>query len=144
MKSANRPILQNAEGFSLVEVIASILLLTIILLSFFTMFVQTNKSKQTSNNIVDATYLAQREMENIYILSKSKGNASSQDIINLGYTMDAPQTLTFTKINNEITYKLTLKSISSSSNLTGVAINIKENNVSRAEMETIFKWQVTP
>jgi len=58
--------LHNDKGLSLVEVIASIILISIILLSFVALFLQSNKTTVTSNDIVDATYVAQQEMETIY------------------------------------------------------------------------------
>lgn len=59
-------VLHNDKGLSLVEVIASIILISIILLSFVALFLQSNKTTVTSNDIVDATYVAQQEMETIY------------------------------------------------------------------------------
>lgn len=59
-------IVHNDKGLSLVEVIASIILISIILLSFVALFLQSNKTTVTSNDIVDATYVAQQEMEAIY------------------------------------------------------------------------------
>ena len=54
------------QGLTLVEVIASIVLISIILLSFMGLFMQSNKTTATSGDIVNATYIAQKEMENIY------------------------------------------------------------------------------
>lgn len=65
-------LLKNKQsGFTLVEVIASILIITIILISFFTFFINTAKTTKTSNDIFDATYYAQKEMEKIYNLSQT-------------------------------------------------------------------------
>ncbi|HBT70926.1 MAG TPA: prepilin-type cleavage/methylation domain-containing protein, partial [Lysinibacillus sp.] len=38
---------KNEGGFSLIEVVASLILITIILLSFFGLFIQSNKTSKT-------------------------------------------------------------------------------------------------
>ena len=62
-------LLKNNKGFSLIEVIASVLIITIILLSFFSLLIQTKKTEVRSNETVVATYIAQAVMEEIYYLS---------------------------------------------------------------------------
>lgn len=60
----------NKKGSTLVEVIASFVILVILLVSFFTLFIQTKQTTKSSETIVDATYVAQTEMENFYSISK--------------------------------------------------------------------------
>ena len=62
-------LLRNNKGFSLIEVIAALLIITIILLSFFSILIQTKKTEVRSNETVVATYIAQAVMEEIYYLS---------------------------------------------------------------------------
>lgn len=62
-------LLKNNKGFSLIEVIAALLIITIILLSFFSLLIQTKKTEVRSNETVVATYIAQAVMEEIYYLS---------------------------------------------------------------------------
>ncbi len=57
---------RNERGATLVEVIASFVILVILLVSFFTFFIQTKQTTKSSKTNVDATYVAQTEMENIY------------------------------------------------------------------------------
>lgn len=59
-------LLKEERGISLVEVVASIVLITIILISFFGFFIQSKKTHVASESIVDATYIAQQYMEEIY------------------------------------------------------------------------------
>ncbi len=61
----------NENGFSLIEVIASIIILTIILLSIFPLLIQSAKTTADTENIFDATYIAQKEMEKLYLHSKN-------------------------------------------------------------------------
>ncbi len=86
---------RSERGATLVEVIASFVILVILLVSFFTFFIQTKQTTKNSEEIVDATYIAQTEMEKIYRLStnNSKSNAEisiTKDINagGLGYTKE--------------------------------------------------------
>lgn len=59
--------LQRENGFSLIEVLASLVILSLLLTSFFTIFIQSAKTSKTSEEVVHATYTAQKMMEKLYI-----------------------------------------------------------------------------
>ena len=63
----NRHMQEN--GLSLIEVLASLVILTLLLTTFLMMFLQSAKVNKASEHVIDATYIAQEEMENIYGLS---------------------------------------------------------------------------
>lgn len=65
--------IRSSIGISLVEVLAGFIILTIILISFMSILVQTKKTNASSEEIQEATYLAQAEMEEIYLKSDSGG-----------------------------------------------------------------------
>ena len=74
----------NEKGFSLVEVVAAFVLISIILISFFTLFFKGRETTVESKKTVDATYTAQQEMESIYaeVQQKNKtGSASMENIL---------------------------------------------------------------
>ena len=71
----------NEKGFSLVEVIAAFVLISIILISFFTLFFKGRETTVESKKTVDATYTAQQEMESIYATTKQASNASMKTIL---------------------------------------------------------------
>ncbi|MFJ5562272.1 type IV pilus modification PilV family protein [Lysinibacillus xylanilyticus] len=71
MKRKNRKLFNSQEGFALIEVVASLVIITIVLLSFFGLLIQSNKTGKSSEQIIDATYLAQKEMEKMYNYFKS-------------------------------------------------------------------------
>ena len=82
----------NNKGLTLVEVLASIILISIILFTFFSFFIQSAKTGKSSEEVVDATYLAQGEMEKIYEVS-NKGDFKSgiNEIVNsLSYKQLSP------------------------------------------------------
>ena len=88
-------LLKEERGISLVEVIASIVLLSIILLSFFTLILQSNKATHKSNGIMNSTYMAQIEMENLYNYSS---NACSYEDLALGYTLNPTEQISYTML----------------------------------------------
>lgn len=60
----------NEDALTLAEVLASVVVLTIILILFSSIFAQSWRTTKSSENILDATYYAQLHMENMYALSK--------------------------------------------------------------------------
>ena len=96
----------NEKGFSLVEVIAAFVLISIILISFFTLFFKGRETTVESKKTVDATYTAQQEMESIYATTKQASNASMKTILpTLQYQMtsctNSAKTI-YTKYKNEV------------------------------------------
>lgn len=56
---------KNEKGFSLIEVIASIVIISIVLLSFFQLFVQSNKTAVANNEKLVVINLADATLERI-------------------------------------------------------------------------------
>lgn len=83
----------NATGFSLIEVITSILLLSIVILGFFTLLISSAKTTKVSESITDSTYNVQKEMETLYSLSRGTQFNNREDAIkDMGY-IKAPDDL---------------------------------------------------
>lgn len=155
-------LLKEERGISLVEVVASLVLITIILISFFSFFVQSKKTHVASESIVDATYIAQQEMEEVYgfILDR-----------NVSW-FNNPTPITLQNLNKEFTYKdnidcgtdckrfvftyeddngnpiydeddwIQLSSNTQYPNLVNVIVNVpKENTNAPVVMESIFRWR---
>lgn len=81
----------NEKGFSLVEVIAAFVLISIILISFFTLFFKGRETTVESKKTVDATYTAQQEMESIYATAQQKNKTGSASMKNILSTLDYHQ-----------------------------------------------------
>lgn len=64
-------VLQKENGFSLIEVVASIVIITIILFSFFQLFIQSNKTAAYNNEKLVLINLADGQLERIQALSFS-------------------------------------------------------------------------
>lgn len=60
---------KDQEGATLVELVAAIAILAIVVTSFLSFFIQSAQTTYSSEEITDATYLAQQEMEYLYHLS---------------------------------------------------------------------------
>ncbi|UOQ47285.1 prepilin-type N-terminal cleavage/methylation domain-containing protein [Gracilibacillus caseinilyticus] len=75
-----RNISQKESGFTLIEMLASITILSIISFGFIAIFVHASKTTETSADIIDADYIAQTEMERIYQYSTE---SAMEDTISL-------------------------------------------------------------
>lgn len=57
--------MKNEQGLTLTEILAAIVILSIIITTFLLVFVQSSQTTSNSKNILDATYYAETEMEEI-------------------------------------------------------------------------------
>lgn len=58
--------LKGERGVTLLEVLASIVILSIIVVTFLTFFIQSARTTNRSEEVLDRTFFAQTEMEEIY------------------------------------------------------------------------------
>ena len=154
---------KNQSGFTLIEVIASLVIITIILISFFSFFLSTAKTTKTSNDIFDATYYAQKEMEELYNLTQTttifknenKEDQINQAILKNNFIPDVNRLGYFNKEgdvaidnNNVFNYKLKVGNLDK--NLTNFTIYVCakdiasekcESKTAKAQMESIFEWR---
>lgn len=132
----------NKNGLTLVEVLASIILISIVLFTFFSFFIQSAKTGKSSEEVVDATYLAQGEMEKLYEISRK---ADFEDVTNrlvngLDYTQD--EEFVFKKTIEGLYIQLKFKK-HFYPNMTYLVIEVFEQDDGtrpRAKMETILEW----
>ncbi|KAA0965335.1 hypothetical protein FQ087_03235 [Sporosarcina sp. ANT_H38] len=131
-------------GLSLVEVLASIVILTLLLTTFLMMFLQSAKVNKASEHIIDATYIAQEEMENIYALSTTiKHNAKEGAIKGLGYTNGSIESgwIVFEKgYNSNVLIKIKLQN--KKGNMDRVIVEVRgipDDNI-QAQMENLVVW----
>ncbi|WP_431029586.1 hypothetical protein [Lysinibacillus sp. LZ02] len=158
-------LLKSEKGITLLETVVSLLLISIILISFFSFFVQSKKTNSSSESISEATYIAQKEMEQIYTLSKSSSllNLSTTYLQGLEYTSVYPTGIgntnncTGTANTNQTVYsaifayerpienytsKVTISTLCNYTNAGNVLIEITDsNNNLKATVENIYIWQ---
>ena len=148
--------LKKERGFSLIEVVAAIVIVSIILLSFFGLFLQSKKTHVASESIVDTTYHAQQEMEALYgfISSKSVGwfDDPTSTLIELGsinekFTYNSNcdtdcKIFLFTNSDSSFNNEHWIQLKKRSNSLVYVLINVPKNNSSSpVVMESIFRWR---
>lgn len=150
--------IQNEFGISLIEVIASILILTIILISFFSLLIQSNRTNRLSESIADATYIAQMEMENLYRLSEDNNTIDVfvAAIESNGYTLESTNDFQCTNqysnvyvfVKTDSQYpdfkkKITIKEICNYYNSASIKIEVIDVNANsiRAIMENVIKFE---
>lgn len=61
--------MNNQDGLTLVELLGSIVILSIIVVAFLGFFIQSARTTQVSDEILDASYIAQQQAEEIYNLT---------------------------------------------------------------------------
>nr|WP_106784512.1 type II secretion system protein [Lysinibacillus timonensis] len=132
------------DGFTLIEVLASVTLITLLLLSVFTIFTQTARSTKVAENIVDATYIGQSEMEKLYGISLDTSfenlEIALQSVGYKGITANE-----FEKFDEEHNVLITLeiKKNRTYSNLSTVLLHVYEqrNGPLLVQMENALFWQ---
>ncbi|MFJ7735047.1 hypothetical protein ACIQ2D_01795 [Lysinibacillus sp. NPDC097287] len=152
LKIPTNKIRLNESGYSLIEVIASIILITIILLSFFTLLINSAKTTKTSESIVDYTYLAQKEMENAYeksaLSTSEKWEDIKNDIPSLGYTFLEEKNgytifkKTIIEENVDVLLKIKMHEPTKYVHLTKIIIEVydAETSILKSQLETILSW----
>lgn len=132
------------NGISLVEVIASIVLISIILLSFYKLFIQSATTTKTTEHIIDATYVAQTEMEKFYGISKSRYFPKQFDIeLFNGYQYKSVEDGFYIYENqtDDSNYSLKLKLKPLENNLTRIVLKVYDKKgILKSQMETTLDW----
>jgi competence protein ComGC len=72
-----KSLIKSNTGSIFVEILISLILISMVLLTFMSMFVTSAKVNRKSRDVLDATYFAQNLMEELYDLSLSKSLETS-------------------------------------------------------------------
>jgi Tfp pilus assembly protein FimT len=136
----------SESGLSLVELLASIVILTLLLTTFLMMFLQSAKINKTSENIINATYIAQTEMENIYGVSViEKYSERENAIVGLEFLKidSSDGWITFEKKvkNTDRLIKVRFKNISGTMDRVIVDVYKMPNRVLQSKMENVLVWK---
>lgn len=78
MKKIKEKLLKQESGVTLVELLASIVLLTIIVTTFLSFFVQAGRTNNRIDDMNEATFLAQEQLELITAYSEELTVAETQ------------------------------------------------------------------
>ena len=74
-----KSLIKSNTGSIFVEILISLILISMVLLTFMSMFVTSAKVNRKSKDVLDATYSAQDLMEELYDLSLSKSLKTTLD-----------------------------------------------------------------
>ena len=143
---------QNEYGLTLIEVLASVVLLTIIITTFITIMIQSTQINYTSETMVDATYIAQTEMEKVY--SKTKQEQYSIDFNDIQKAMEDIdysylEEQKFRKTAEETDYHILVEfkqlEEPTHENMNQIIIKVYEKVINdkslRAQMENVLLWE---
>lgn len=132
----------NENGLTLVEILASIVILSLILISIVTVFNQSARTNKASETIIDATFVVQQEMETIYKLSQE--SVDINDLTEYVYQMkDGTWDIYHKSASGP--YFLEIKLEDSESPMVRIVVSAYESTdinktKKQAQMETLIKW----
>lgn len=135
---------KDSKGFTLVEILVSITILSIIVVTFLTFFIQSAKTNTYSEDVLDATYVAQSEMEELYKLgTKVPFEEVNVELEKLSYPSFAGAgSITSTKVIDDYTITLYIDKPGQKDNLGNVLIEVRnKSGKMQAQMETTIKWK---
>jgi type II secretory pathway pseudopilin PulG len=136
------------KGVTLVEILVSIVILFIIIMSLLPMFAQSSRSNNYSKSMMNATYLAQSNLEELYHLSTTA--IFSDGLIKLktekGFTeaVECPSGYCYEKKSNGYFINIQLKNSSNNNGLMTGIVNIysdKTKTKKEAQMEMLLHWK---
>ncbi|MTD29615.1 hypothetical protein [Planomicrobium sp. YIM 101495] len=147
-----RNYVKNDKGLTLVEVLASTVLITLLLVTFMMMFAQASKSNVASETIIDSTYIAQSEMEQVYALSKKNVPVDKVTALSSKYGSSVSKTISgtkwqeYSKIDDTSgnTIKIRLEDTPAAMKMTRIVIEVYEGTKTNpsAKMENVLIWEV--
>ncbi|MFB3160723.1 type II secretion system protein [Neobacillus sp. 179-J 1A1 HS] len=140
----------NEKGLTLIEVLASIVILSIIGVSLLTFFVQSARSNNLSKTMMDATYVAQSYIEDINNLNKSSSTPTNitvlgDKITNTGFVIDTSPSTGCSSCykknlmgNNRFVH---VKLTNQSDSLGKVLVKVFTGTKEEAQMEMLISWK---
>ncbi|NMD70523.1 prepilin-type N-terminal cleavage/methylation domain-containing protein [Bacillus sp. DNRA2] len=144
MNIFNKKIVSD-KGMTLVEILAALVIISIVIVSLLSMFVQSARSTETAKNRVDSTYISETEMEAVYNISTTTtlANSSTKITTNLGYskiTTGCPSGACYAKKSNNRYVFLNIKA-------SGAAVikiyRDETKQKQEAQMEMLITWKQT-
>lgn len=147
--------ISNERGISLIEVVASLVIITIIFLAFFNFFIQSKKTNVSSEGIHDATYIAQVEMEEIYILSTMTNSKINLSLMGFSETNSDPSCIKNNIIELSVPSEIYSQTTTSGAftittkiaflcgyeNVGNVTVEVSDTVAKRATMENVYIWK---
>ncbi|GAB2491370.1 hypothetical protein GCM10008929_14410 [Alkalibacterium psychrotolerans] len=138
MQSKRSIDLKNDSGTTLVELLAAIAILSIIVTAFLAFFVQGARTNSRTNDMTEATFIAQEEMEEIvhYSQTMTFENLQSQDRFNSsGNTLNSSYTA------SGYTVKTSIRKMEDTERLFTVIVEVENAAGRQAVMENRLTFE---
>lgn len=134
----------NENGLTLIEVLASVVILTLIITTFLMMFLQSAKTNKASEKIIDSTYYAQVEMENIYAISELTSFENRKTEMKNRLQYETSDSIHFIKDDSKSKKYYEAKLEVEKKDLVRLIVRIYNNKNEKkleAQMETLLAWE---
>lgn len=148
MKRSWIRLVTSQSGISLIEILASIVLLSLVIGPFMTLFIQSGKTNSITHTIDNATYVANSQMEYMYSLSTTYSLSQVPSNIGTDYvgTLQncASGAQCFTSVSGDPSIFIQLTPVAGQAPLVDVLVKVFKNGSThqpKAQMETIYSWK---
>ena len=136
-------VIHSETGITLIEIIASVAILSLIVITFLPMFTQSMRTTKSSSDMMDATYLAQSTMEEVYHVSTSYPFTEAADQLDdMAFMGTENEWSRFVQYKEGAFIELSLKK--PENGLSNVVTKIYSDDTKsklKAQMETIYRWE---
>jgi type II secretory pathway pseudopilin PulG len=135
----------SEKGITLIEILASLVILSIIIVSLLSMFIQSSKTNNVSKRMVDATYLAETYVEEINNMNNGLTTPSLDNLntrLTSTYTVDNSCSKCYGVSRDGHYILIQLKGVSTE--LGKVVVKIFKDNTKtkqEAQMELLLSWK---
>ena len=145
--------MEKQQGFTLVEVLASIVLISLIVMVSISFFIHSQRTQTTSSQMTDATYIVQSEMELMESLSSNEpfDVAKTRLVNDFNYheQPDSHNTFRFERMESDFLIKLrvmTDKALTAYEEdemcMCRIIVEAFEDDKLKSKMETKKEWRV--
>jgi type II secretory pathway pseudopilin PulG len=135
--------IHSERGITLVEIIASIAILSLVILTFLPLFTQSMRSAKVASDMLDSTYLAQSTLEDVYHLTTAYPFSEAVNHVD---------DMTFLGTEDEwykyVQYKdgtyIELLIEEPDNELSNVLVKVYSDDTKsklEAQMETVYRWE---
>ncbi|MBD8034550.1 MULTISPECIES: type IV pilus modification PilV family protein [Solibacillus] len=135
-------VLKKEEGFTLIEVVSSIVIITIVLLSFSQLFIQSNKTAAYNNEKLVAINMAEAELERLKLMPFAEylPSIDSTKLYNFETISDIEKKLYSDGDNYRLNIKATQTSEEKNRKLINIVITVKYRN-SKSTVEGYIRYE---
>lgn len=147
-------ILNKNAGFTLIEVVASIVIITLLLTGFMSLLLTSARTTQTSQNVIDYTLIAQTEYELLYKFAQERPKTQQDEVLidEMGYVKkeEGSESTIFVKETTEAEIRLIVspytENLALDDRLSEVVIeaNPIQDKSGGSQIESVIEWRKAP